>query len=140
MTLVKYEPYNLLSQFQDEISRLFDARENPARDWVPAVDIRETAKEYIVHADVPGVDPEKIEITLEGGVLTIQGERQWESKDAEKEYRRVERARGRFYRKFNLPDTVNEDKVSAKNKNGVLEVTIPKQERVLPRKIAIKIG
>lgn len=140
MTLVKYEPYNLLSQFQDEISRLFDARENPARDWAPAVDIRETAKEYIVHADIPGVDPGKIEITLEDGVLTIQGERQSEHEDTTKEYRRVERARGRFYRKFNLPDTVNEDKVSAKNKNGVLEITIPKQEKVLPRKIEIKVS
>lgn len=140
MTLIRYEPFNLLSQFQSEINRLFDARDNPVREWAPAVDIRETDKEYVVHADVPGVDPKEIEITFENGLLTLKGERKWEKETADKEYRRVECARGRFYRSFNLPETVNAEKVIAKNRHGVVEIIIPKQEKVLPRRIEVKVN
>ena len=138
MSIVRYEPLGLLNQFHDEIGRLFDQRDNPARDWAPAVDIQETEKNYVIHADIPGVDPKDINVTLENGVLTIKGERKWESEKKDKEFRRVERAYGSFYRRFNLPDTANEKDVSAKNKNGVLEIMIPKQEKVQPRRIEIK--
>ena len=138
MSLIRYEPSNLLTQFHDEISRLFDARYNPTSEWTPAVDVKETEKTYIIHADLPGVDAKDIDITLEDGVLTIKGERRWENKEETENYKRVERARGTFFRRFALPDTADSDSVTAKNKDGVLEIVIPKQEKVLPRKIKIQ--
>jgi HSP20 family protein len=136
MSLIRYEP-NLLAQFHDEIGRLFDARLNPVSEWTPAVDVKETEKEYIIHADVPGVQPDDIDVTLEDGVLTIKGVRNWENKEETDNYKRVERARGSFYRRFALPDTADAESVSAKSKDGVLEIIIPKQEKVLPRKIKV---
>ena len=138
MSLIRYEPSNLLTQFHDEISRLFDARYNPTSEWTPAVDVKETEKTYIIHADVPGVDTKDIDITLEDGVLTIKGERRWENTEESENYKRVERARGTFFRRFALPDTADSDSVTAKSKDGVLEIVIPKQEKVLPRKIKIQ--
>ncbi|HEY3487562.1 MAG TPA: Hsp20/alpha crystallin family protein [Gammaproteobacteria bacterium] len=137
MSLIRYEPANLLAQFHDEIGRLFDARFSPTAEWAPAVDVKETEKEYVIRADVPGVKPGDIDITLEDGVLTIKGERNWENKEEADTYKRVERARGTFYRRFALPDSADSESVSAKNKDGVLEIVIPKQEKVLPRKIKI---
>jgi HSP20 family protein len=137
MTLMRYEPANLLAQFHDEIGRLFDARFNPTSEWTPAVDVKETEKEYIIHADVPGVKPSDIDITLEDGVLTIKGTRNWEANEETENYKRVERVRGTFFRRFALPDSADSESVSAKNKDGVLEILIPKQEKVLPRKIKI---
>lgn len=137
MSLIRYEPANLLAQFHDEIGRLFDARFSPTSEWAPAVDVKETEKEYVIHADVPGVKPADIDITLEDGVLTIKGTRNWEEKDQSENYKRVERARGTFFRRFALPDSADSESVSAKNKDGVLEIVIPKQEKVLPRKIKI---
>jgi HSP20 family protein len=137
MSLIRYEPANILSQFHDEIGRLFDSRFSPTTEWAPAVDVKETEKEYVIHADVPGVKPGDIDITLEDGVLTIKGSRNWADKEEAEGYKRVERARGTFYRRFALPDSADSESVSAKNKDGVLEIVIPKQEKVLPRKIKV---
>lgn len=137
MALTRYEPANLLAQFHDEIGRLFDARFSPVTEWTPAVDVKETEKEYVIHADVPGVKPEDIEITLENDVLTIRGSRNWEGQQESENYKRVERARGTFFRRFVLPDTADSASVSARNNDGVLEVVIPKKEKALPRKIKI---
>lgn len=138
MSLIRYEPTSLLSQFHDEVSRLFDARYNPTSEWSPAVDIKETDKQYVIHADVPGVDPKSLDVTLENDILTIKGERRWEESKESESYKRVERARGMFYRRFVLPDTADADSVTAKTRDGVLEVVIPKQEKVLPRKIKVE--
>lgn len=137
MALTRYEPANILAQFHDEIGRLFDARFNPVSEWTPAVDVRETEKEYVIHADVPGVKPEDIDITLENDVLTIKGSRNWESGQESESYKRVERARGTFFRRFVLPDTTDSASVSANFRDGVLEIVIPKQEKALPRKIKV---
>jgi HSP20 family protein len=137
MAITRYEPANLLAQFHDEIGRLFDARFNPVTEWTPAVDVRETEREYVIHADVPGVKPEDIDITLENDVLTIKGSRNWEDRQETGDYKRVERARGTFFRRFVLPDTADSASVSAKNKDGVLDVVIPKKEKAQPRKIKI---
>jgi HSP20 family protein len=137
MAITRYEPANLLAQFHDEIGRLCDARFNPVTEWTPAVDVRETEREYVIHADVPGVKPEDIDITLENDVLTIKGSRNWEDKQEAGDYKRVERARGTFFRRFVLPDTADSASVSAKNRDGVLEVVIPKKEKAQPRKIKI---
>lgn len=137
MNLVRYQSGNLLTQFNDEINRLFDARNNPTTEWSPAVDVKETEKEYVIKADVPGVEAKDIDITLEDGVLTIRGERAWSNDQENESYKRVERAYGSFYRRFGLPDTADAEQVQAKSNSGVLEIVIPKQEKALPRKIKV---
>ncbi len=146
MTVIRYEPGSLFNQLQNEINRLFESRVGPAGEdsstvvtshWMPAVDIREETDRFVLYADVPGVDPKDIEVTMENGVLTIRGERKLESEEEREGYKRTERARGTFYRRFSLPDSADPERVSARGKNGVLEVTIPKHERVQPRKITV---
>jgi HSP20 family protein len=91
--------------------------------------------------DVPGVDPASVDITLEGGVLTVSGERVPftgpRDADEQGELMRSERGQGRFYRRFVLPDTVDSDRVKATNRHGVLELTIPKHAKALPRRIKV---
>lgn len=147
MNVIRYEPLSILRRFHDEVSRVFDegyyggVEGDQSRavtsHWAPAVDIKEEGDRYVLRADVPGVDAKDIEITMENGVLTIKGERSHEDKEERSGYKRVERVYGTFYRRFTLPDTADADKVSATSKNGVLEVTIPKQEKMQPRKIKV---
>lgn len=142
MNITRYEPWSLLNQLQremDSIMRREGDTTSPVSDWTPAVDIRETDDAYLLHADVPGVKPEDIEIHMENNVLTLTGKREFDKTEDQNGYKRVERVRGKFYRRFSLPDTADGDKVSAKTANGVLEITIPKQAKVLPRKIEIKV-
>ncbi len=142
MNITRYEPWSLLNQLQremDSIMRREGDTTSPVSDWTPAVDIREIDDAYLLHADVPGVKPEDIEIHMENNVLTLTGKREFDKTEDQNGYKRVERVRGKFYRRFSLPDTADGDKVSAKTANGVLEITIPKQAKVLPRKIEIKV-
>lgn len=147
MSLVRYEPWGLLNQLHGEIDRLFDGRmpksgergdQVTASDWVPAVDIREEQDRYVIHADVPGVKPEDIEVHMENGVLSVKGQRQTESRDEREGYKRVERVRGSFFRRFSLPDTADAEAISARSKDGVLEIVIPKQARVMPKRIKVE--
>ena len=101
------------------------------------MDIDEYGDRFVLRADVPGVDPGSIEVTLEKGVLTLSGSREAAVEQNGVERRRIERAAGRFHRRFTLPDTVDSEAVSASNKHGVLEVVIPKRPQVQPRKIAV---
>ncbi len=144
MTLVRYEPWNLVNQFRREMDRFYDPANEidetssvATSDWTPAVDIKETAEAFEIHADIPGVDPKDINVNMEDGILTIKGERESKSEEEHQGYKRVERSRGTFYRRFSLPDTANADKISAKSRHGVLEITIPKQEKVQARKISV---
>lgn len=145
MSLVRYQPWGLLNQLSREFDRglpAFADRENDSSvatsDWNPAVDIKESEKAFHLVADIPGVDPKDIDIHMENGVLTIKGEREF-SKDEEKEgYKRVERSYGSFYRRFSMPETADAEKIAAKSHNGVLEITIPKQEKVQARKIEVQ--
>jgi HSP20 family protein len=107
-------------------------------DWWPAVDIREEETRFVLQADLPGVKPEAIEVSMEDGVLTIQGSRESESTTEGSDYKHYERAYGRFLRRFTLPDTANGDAISARTNHGVLEVSIPKQPRPLARKIQVE--
>ncbi len=147
MTVVRYEPWNLYKQLQNEIGRVLESSLQASDDednsrvvtshWTPAVDIKEEKESFVLIADLPGVDPKDIDITMEKGVLTIKGERPEESEEARAGHKRMERARGTFYRRFSLPDTTDAERISAKGSNGVLEIVIPKQERLQPRKIAV---
>jgi HSP20 family protein len=144
MNIVRYEPWVLMNRLHRDLERLFNAPDESGDesrssvvDWVPAVDIREEDKQFVLHADLPGVDAKDIEVTLEKGVLTLRGRRASESREEKDGYRRVERVAGEFYRRFSLPDTADSQAVKAKYANGVLEVVIPKQPNVLPRRINV---
>jgi HSP20 family protein len=128
----------LLSEFNKYFDRTSnDASSGATADWAPPVDIEEYADKFVIYADVPGIDPSTIEVTLEKGVLSLSGSRAQAVEQKGVEARRTERATGRFHRRFALPDTADADAVSASGKNGVLEVTIPKRPQVQPRKIAV---
>jgi len=138
MALTRYEPWGLLSQLQRELERNVAEGSTATAEWSPAVDIKEDADKFVIHADIPGVKPEEIDINMENGVLTIKGEKKSESKTEKEGYKRVERTYGSFYRRFSLPDTANAEAISASSKHGVLEIVIPKREAVLPKKINVK--
>lgn len=144
MSLVRYEPWNVLAQLQDEINRVFSNAfssdsSGATAAWVPPVDITEYPNRFDLTVDLPGVDPDKVEITLENGVLTISGERPEPSASNGDDVvrTRTERGYGRFYRRFVLPDTADAEGVRATGKNGVLSISIPKQARAMPRRIKV---
>lgn len=144
MSLVRYNPWSLFDQLNRElhnplsnISNDEDGNIATAR-WAPSVDISENDTAFVLHADIPGVKPEEIEVSMDNGVLTIKGERKTEEKSDKENFRRVERQYGMFYRRFSLPDTANADKIEAHSEHGVLQVTIPKKEVALARRISVK--
>jgi HSP20 family protein len=141
MAIARYEPWSLLNQLHRELDR---AREGGGGDgsaataeWAPAVDIKEEPDKFILQADLPGVKPEDIDVSMEDGVLTIKGDKKTEATTDKEGYKRIERTYGSFYRRFSLPDTANPDAISAKSNQGVLEIVIPKREAVQPKKINV---
>ena len=144
MSLTRYNPWSVFDQLQRELNmpmNKFDTDENGSiatANWAPAVDIKEDDKAFSLLADIPGVDPDEIEITMDKGVLTIKGERQSEKKTEEENYKRVERQYGVFYRRFTLPDSADADAIEAHSEHGVLKITIPKQEVAQSRRISVK--
>jgi HSP20 family protein len=130
---------SLWNQFDDLFSdNALRSRGLAPRSFVPAVDISETKEGYELVADVPGIAPEKIEVTVEEGVLKLRGERKDEREDKKDGYRRVERTFGSFERSFVLPKGVNSDQVSAGVEHGQLRVRIPKPAQLSPRKVEVK--
>ena len=146
MLLTRYEPWSAVRQLQNEMSRVFENAVTGAEDgsnvatsrWTPAVDIREDGERFVIAADIPGVEPGDIEVTMENGVLTIKGERRLGTQgEGDNGYRRVERAYGSFHRRFTLPETADAEAISASGKHGVLEVVIPKRATLQPKRIAV---
>jgi HSP20 family protein len=111
----------------------------PGRPWIPAVDVLETDEQVVVHVDLPGVDPEKVEILLTGNMLTVKGESLAEPLGKAETRHRHERPTGAFSRSIPLPVAVDAEKVSAQSKSGVLTVTLAKEERVKPRHIKVGV-
>ena len=140
MTLIRYQPWSLINQLHHELDRLQDAphgSDSVAADWVPTVDVKEEPDRWLVRADVPGVDPKEIEVTMEDGAVTIRGTRQAETKDERDGWKRVERVSGSFFRRFSLPDTADAGAIKASSTHGVLELSIPKQAKASPKRIAV---
>ena len=140
------EPWSVVSQIQNEINRVFGNLEDgntssATAQWVPAVDVAEYADRFELLIDLPGVDPNSVEITLDNGVLSVAGARQNEkSATASQEspqQQRFERQQGRFYRRFILPDTADAENVRASGRHGVLEISIAKHPKAKPRRIAV---
>ncbi|CAK0756100.1 HSP20 family protein [Gammaproteobacteria bacterium] len=142
-----YDPWVSLAKVQEEMNRHLFNRANPREaengtvvtaDWMPTVDIKEEPERFLLHADIPGVECKDIEVTMDGGVLSIKGERHFPTPEEQSGFKRVERPYGIFYRRFALPDVADTDRVTARGNNGVIEIVIPKQSKVQPRKIAVE--
>ncbi len=149
--MTTWDPFRELQEIQNRLSGIF----GPARsdggdivesavtaDWTPAVDITEDDNEYLVTADLPDVGKDEVKVTVDKGVLTITGERKKESeeKDEKKKYHRVERSYGRYERSFRLPEEVEDEKVDAKFKDGVLTVHLPKSGVAKQKRLEIKVN
>jgi len=144
-TLSRFEPFRGVT-LPDQINRLFgeaferQGEESSLTSWAPAVDIFETEHELVVKADLPEIDPKELDIRVENNILTIRGERKFESKVSQDKYLRVERAYGSFSRSFSLANTVNSEAIKADYQNGVLTLTVPKREEAKPKQIKVNVG
>ena len=144
MNIRRYEPWSILDLMQRELSPFTGRRQalsdadSTVADWVPAVDIVEETDRFVLKADVPGVDPTEIEVSMDAGVLSVSGERHTETSDESDGLKRVERISGKFYRRFSLPETADAEGIAAKSSNGILEVTIPKQPEIQARRITVQ--
>jgi HSP20 family protein len=145
----RWDPFKDLEEISERFNRLF-GRMTPARresgrealtvaDWAPTVDISEDEKEYLIKAEIPEVDKKDVKVTLQEGVLTIQGERKQEKEEKGRKFHRIERSYGTFVRSFTLPEEVAEDKLKAEFKDGMLFVHLPKSERAKPKAIEVKV-
>jgi HSP20 family protein len=146
VTIVRWEPFRELSSLQTEMNRLFNAAfeggesAGGARRWTPAMDLLETDEQFVLRADLPGMDESDVNIELEDNVLTISGERKTEHQDKREGFYRMERAYGSFSRSLTLPKGIDAEAVSAEFDRGVLEVRVPKPEQRKPRRISIGTG
>lgn len=145
MSMMRWDPFRDLLSIQDEMNQLFTrtlARggegEMATRRWAPPLDISERKDAYVVTAEVPGVKPEEIDVTLEDGALTIAGKRDQTEESSDEQLHRVERRYGAFRRSITLPRQVKTDAIEASYDNGVLTVVVPKAEEAKPRKISVR--
>jgi len=109
-------------------------------DWIPMVDVVETEGEFLLHAELPGVDKQDVKLSIEGGVLTLTGQRDQPKEDTHRRYHRVERTYGRFARNYTLPELVDEQKLTAEFRNGVLTVHLPKSDKAKPKSIEVQVN
>lgn len=135
-----YQPFSLLEDLQRDLARVMPRREakeeTETRTFVPNVDIQEDDKGYYLALDLPGVNPDEVEVTAHHGVLTVSGKREWELGER-KEFLR-ERWQGKFERRFTLPEFADSDRIEAKYNHGVLAIFLPKSEDAEPRRISIQ--
>ena len=149
MTLIKWHPVNgFATEFvnmQREIDRMFDrfrggmADNGETSTWLPAIDVVENQDDYVVKAELPGVNKNDVKITVQNDVLTIRGEKKSEKEEKENSYHRIERSFGVFQRSFTLPKSVKNEKIEASYDNGVLTVKLPKIEEAKPKEIEVKV-
>lgn len=147
MALIRWDPAREVDALQGDLNRLFDnffAGRNQGRNgvqrWVPAMDLVESGEEYVLRADLPGMERDDVELELKDNVLTVSGRREAEHEDSQEGFHRVERAFGSFSRSLELPAGIDPDALKAEFDRGVLEVRIPKPPQEQPRRIAIAQG
>ncbi len=146
--LTTWDPFRELGHLQNRLAGLLSGREGestlgfPDTDWSPAVDIKEDEKTFTITADLPDVKKENVDVVVENGVLSFSGTRSTEAeeKDEKKTFHRIERSSGSYMRRFQLPEGVNEQDVSASYRDGVLTISLPKVPREEPRKVSISVG
>jgi HSP20 family protein len=140
------QPFRGATTLQEQINRIFGegvghtGMESNLTPWAPAVDIYETENELVVKADLPDVNPQNLDIRVENNILTIRGERKFESKVNEDNYLRIERAYGSFSRSFSLANSVKTEAIKADYQNGVLTLSLPKREEAKPKQIKVTVG
>ncbi len=148
MSLIKWDPFRELEDVSNRLNRLFGRpleRTEPGQDmlsvadWSPSVDISETPTAYLVKAEIPDVKKEDVKVTVQDGMLTIQGERKMEKEEKGKKFHRIERSYGSFMRSFRVPDDAEEAKVKAEFKDGMLNVTLPKSEKAKTKAINVAV-
>ncbi len=148
MNLVTWDPYRELSTLQDRFNRVFGSLQ-PRREreeelglgaWIPPVDIVEEKDRILLTAELPGFKESDIEVQMEGGVLTLRGERKSETEKEGRTFHRMERSYGQFVRSFTLPNNVDRERIKANFANGLLEIELPKREEAKPRQIKITAG
>lgn len=148
MSITRWDPFRELESVSDRLNRMFGrsnllgdmTRETLASsDWSPAVDVVETGEEFLVKAELPEVRKEDVKVSIENGVLRIAGERKQDKEEKNKRYHRIERFHGSFMRSFTLPDSVDDAKLAAEFKEGVLTVHLPKMAQSKPRTTEVKI-
>ena len=148
LELIPWRERRELDRFRREMDRLFDEffEMRPLRrlfgegEWIPSVDVSENPKEIVVHAEVPGIDPKDIDITIHGRTLTLKGEKKSEKEEKDVNYHRIERRYGAFSRTLELPTDVDPDNAKATYKDGVLKLVIPKTKEQAVKKIEVKSG
>jgi len=144
MNIARFEPWTFVDLLHRDLDRLAERRgvadndHSPVADWVPAVDIVEEQGRFVLRADVPGVNAEDIDVSMDAGVLSVSGERHAVAPSEDTGVQRIERATGRFLRRFTLPETADADGIAAKCANGILEVTIPKTPEIQARRITVE--
>jgi HSP20 family protein len=145
-SVTRWDPFQDALSLREAMSQLMEesfvqpAAAQGGRNFMPALDLSETAEGYLVEAALPGIKPEDVEVTVENNVLTIKGETRKETDDKQRNFHRVERRFGTFQRTIGLPTTVKADAIQASLTNGVLRLEIPKAEEVKPRKISVNVG
>ena len=148
MAIVRWEPLRDLMTSQRGIDRLFkeaftpfyDEGESSTRTWAPPVDIYETENDIVLKAELPGIDPQDVEVKVEDNTLYLKGERKFEKEVMNENYHRVERSYGSFARSFSLPNSISAEKVKAEFKDGLLTLTLPKREEAKPKTIKIDVS
>lgn len=151
-SMIRFDPIRELEEVSERFHRVFGRLPLPRRgdggnagevmtvaDWVPTVDIAEDEKEYLIKAEIPEVDKKDVKVTVQEGVLTVQGERKKETEEKGKRFHRIERAYGTFVRSFTLPEDAAEDKIQAEFKDGMLLVHLPKTEKPKPKAVEVKV-
>jgi HSP20 family protein len=150
-TMMRWDPFQDLRSAQDEMAQMspmlahalgLHTQQANARAsaWVPALDISERKDAYLVTVELPGLKPEDLDITMEDGLLTIQGERQFTSESSEQQFHRIERRYGAFRRSITLPAQVQAEQIEASFDNGVLQIMVPKAEEATPKRIQVRPG
>jgi HSP20 family protein len=148
MTLTKWDPFKDLLSLQDRMNRLFDESVRNVKTgdealssaiWSPAVDIYETDDEVVVKAELPEVNQKDIDIQIENNTLTLRGERKFNKETKKENFHRIERSYGTFSRSFTLPGTIDQEKISADYKDGILKISMPKREETKPKQIKVAV-
>ena len=144
MNTARFEPWSFVDLLHRDLDRLVQRRNvsenggSSVADWVPAVDIVEEKDRFILRADVPGVNPQDIDVSMDNGILSVSGERLAIDPGEDSGVQRLERTTGRFLRRFTLPETADAEAIAAKCANGILEVTIPKAPEIQARRITVE--
>ena len=145
MAVSRWDPFRDLMSIQSELNRLFgrtyaggDSGGSLAGAWVPPWDVYETEDRFVVHVELPGIEPETVDVSVEDSTLTLRGERTFSHEVNEEQYHRVERRYGSFARSLTLPPTADAEHIEASFDRGVLTIQVPKMEQAKPRKISIK--